>query len=707
MKTPPLLLFAALLFWGWLSDFLWAGLALGVILELPRLVKFRWELDDADFNRIFSFCIVLNGVLLGYVLTHTTTVALENPSHGNTLLATTNADAQAAARFPCWLPMTFFPFMAVQVFNIRQSVPLTAISFVLRWRRRMGDRAFAGRYVDFSFPYFIICVFAASTNPPGGSRDYYFVGLYVLAVWALWSIRPQRYRFGTWVAALAAMALFGVVGIYGLHSAQAGIQSFNASLIQRFLVNHTDPLQTTTSMGRIGRLKLSAKIVIRLEPHELGRYPSYLREASYRNYLAPKQEWLNVGAIHEFVPISPNTNGSTWTLLPGKKNSDIVNIACYLDSRTPEGDPAGLLPLPPGSGMLENLPVFALKVNHTGSAFASGPGLVIFDAHYGPGTSIDAPPDLDATNRYDLTVPTNEFAAVQSAIAEMNLPAGSSEEEKMRAVEKFFLDKFTYSTWQGPDKRMDTNGTPLTKFLMTSRSGHCEYFASATVLLLRGLDIPARYAVGYYVHEPHGPGYVVRERDAHAWCLVWRENKKCWEDFDTTPSSWVGIESARTHWDDWLADMTSWVHFQFAKFRWRQANFQQYIFWSLVPVLLVLLWHIIFRRRGKLRAQTAKNQGAAAVVRPGLDSEFFQLEKQLAARGVPRQAGENFSDWLERALSERSLRDLRAPLHGLLRLHYRYRFDPDGLNAEQREELRRKSADTLQKITSSPPSSRS
>jgi len=289
----------------------------------------------------------------------------------------------------------------------------------------------------------------------------------------------------------------------------------------------------------------------------------------------------------------------------------------------------------------------------------------------------------------------------------MNLPAGLSDDEKMRAVEKFFLDKFTYSTWQGPDKLMDTNGTPLTKFLTTSRSGHCEYFASATVLLLRALGIPARYAVGYYVHEPHGAGYVVRERDAHAWCLVWRENKKCWEDFDTTPPSWVGIESARTHWDEWLADMTSWVHFQFAKLRWRQANFQQYIFWSLIPVLLVLLWHIIFRRRGKLRAQVAKNQGAAAILRPGLDSEFFQLEKQLAARGVPRQAGENFSDWLERALSERSLRDLRAPVHGLLRLHYQYRFDPDGLSADQREELRKKSADTLQKITCSPASDRS
>ena len=73
------------------------------------------------------------------------------------------------------------------------------------------------------------------------------------------------------------------------------------------------------------------------------------------------------------MPVSPATNGATWTLLPGKKNTDVVNIACYLDGRTADGDPAGLLPLPPGCGLLENLPVFALKVNHTGSAFASGP----------------------------------------------------------------------------------------------------------------------------------------------------------------------------------------------------------------------------------------------------------------------------------------------------------------------------------------------
>ena len=42
---------------------------------------------------------------------------------------------------------------------------------------------------------------------------------------------------------------------------------------------------------------------------------------------------------------------------------------------------------------------------------AEGPGLVIFDAHYGPGATIDSPPDT-GTNRLDLTVPTNEVPAL-------------------------------------------------------------------------------------------------------------------------------------------------------------------------------------------------------------------------------------------------------------------------------------------------------
>jgi protein-glutamine gamma-glutamyltransferase len=319
---------------------------------------------------------------------------------------------------------------------------------------------------------------------------------------------------------------------------------------------------------------------------------------------------------------------------------------------------------------------------------ATGPGLMIFDARYGPGASVDSPPDT-STNNFDLNVSPDEMPALDQVISEMKISPADDTQKKRLAVERFFAANFTYSTWQGADKKATTNATPLTRFLLTSRSGHCEYFATATVLVLRRLGIPARYAVGYAVHETSGSGYVVRERDAHAWCLAWNATTKAWDDFDTTPASWVAIEAGRASFLDWLSDLKSWLGFQIEKFRYGQAHLQQYIFWSLVPVMAVLLYHIIFRRRGKLKSLKGKKENAAPVIWPGLDSEFYQLENKLAARGLPRQPSEPLSDWLERALAEPALADLRAPLRQLLRWHYRHRFDPQGLNAAEREQLKR------------------
>ncbi len=699
MKTPPFLLFAALLFWGWLSDFLIVGASLGALLEISRVVKLRWELDDTDFNRIWSFCVLLNIVLVGYVFTNNDEGGINAMLHGNTASAAAKSTVLTAIRFLRWLPLTTFAFLLAQAFNARPSVPLTAVSLVLRWRRRQGDRAFAGRYVDLSYPYFFVCVFAAGIHTNTGARIYFF-GQCLLLGWALWVNRSRRFGIVSWLLALAVALPLGVAGMTGFNRMQGVIQNFNAQWISYFIRQRTDPLQSLTSMGRIGQLKLSAKIVIRLEPHQPGDAPTYLREASYRNYAAQKMTWYAGGGLKEFQPLAAETDETTWNLLAGKKVSSRVNIACYLNGWSRElEEPEGLLPLPGGCARLENVPPYmVLKVNPNGAVLAAGRGFLMFDALSGRGATLDAPPDERSTNRYDLAVPPNEIPALQQVIAEMQLPADAGDAEKRRRAEKFFSEKFSYSTWQGAEKRVTTNASPLTKFLLTSRSGHCEFFASATVLLLRQLDIPARYAVGYSVHETRGSGFVVRERDAHAWCLAWNRATKTWEDFDTTPASWVAIESQRTAGEEWLADVRSWLAFQFAKFRWRQAQFQQYIFWSLIPVMLVLLYFIIFRRRGKLWSRKNKTS-SAAIIWPGLDSEFYALEKKLAARGLPRQTGEPLADWLERALAEPGLQDLRSPLRELLRLHYAYRFDPSGLNVEKRQQLKNEAAALLGKIS--------
>jgi protein-glutamine gamma-glutamyltransferase len=145
----------------------------------------------------------------------------------------------------------------------------------------------------------------------------------------------------------------------------------------------------------------------------------------------------------------------------------------------------------------------------------------------------------------------------------------------------------------------------------------------------------------------------------------------------------------------WLADGWWWFRFQLSKLRWGQTHLRNYILIGLVPVLVLLLFQIVRRRR---RMLAGGGSGRRAVVWPGLDSEFYQVEKQLAARGVVRGANETLADWLERAAAEPSLATLNAPLRGLLRLHYRYRFDPAGLSEGDREELRRETHECLAKL---------
>ena len=691
MKMPPFLLFATLLFWGWQSDLLLAGAMLGAVLEGARFIHGRWDLEDGDFHRIFTFCFLLNVVLVAYVFTtNDDGGGLGGMLHGqNAARNVANSTILTSVRFLRWLPMTLFPLIAAQIFNVRPSVPLTAVSLVVRWRQRKGDPAFTGRYVGISYPYFITCLFSAGIHANTGTQTYFW-GAAILIAWALWSLRARRFGIRLWVVALVVVVGLGFLGQLGVNQAQRALQNFNASWMARFFAHRTDATQSVTALGEIGEMKLSAKIIIRLKPRTPGDVPGYLHEASYRNYHPQNSIWYAGTTPNSFLGVQPETDNATWILISGRTNPASVNIACYLEGRSKEGDAEGVLPLPSGCSRLENMPlysgVYALQTNQTGAVLATGPRLMIFDARFGPGVALDSVPDTSTTN-VDLVVPTNEIPALDAVISEMKISRADDDQKKRLAVAQFFAGNFTYSLWQGRDKKATTNATPLTRFLLTSRSGHCEYFATATVLVLRRLGIPARYAVGYAVHEPSGSGYVVRERDAHAWCLVW--NGQTWEDFDTTPASWAAVEAGRASFMEWFSDLRSWIGFQFAKFRYGQAHFRQYIFWSLIPVMVVLLYHIVFRRRRKLKSLKQKKESEVPVIWPGLDSEFYQLENKLAARGVPRQPSEPLSGWLERALAEPAMADLRAPLQQLLSWHYRHRFDPQGLTAEERETLKR------------------
>ena len=48
-----------LLFWGWQTGLLLVALPLAVLLEGARYVKSKWDISQADFNRITDICTLL------------------------------------------------------------------------------------------------------------------------------------------------------------------------------------------------------------------------------------------------------------------------------------------------------------------------------------------------------------------------------------------------------------------------------------------------------------------------------------------------------------------------------------------------------------------------------------------------------------------------------------------------------------------------
>ncbi len=72
-------------------------------------------------------------------------------------------------------------------------------------------------------------------------------------------------------------------------------------------------------------------------------------------------------------------------------------------------------------------------------------------------------------------------------------------------------------------------------FLFDARSGFCEQFAAAEVVLLRSLGIPARMATGFSGGEDRGERRLVRADAAHAWVEVWQPGTG-WAPSDPTPA---------------------------------------------------------------------------------------------------------------------------------------------------------------------------
>lgn len=92
--------------------------------------------------------------------------------------------------------------------------------------------------------------------------------------------------------------------------------------------------------------------------------------------------------------------------------------------------------------------------------------------------------------------------------------------DRVTAITQYLRGNYQYITSLPPAPQGDD---PIDVFLFEDREGFCNHFASAEVLMLRSIGIPARMVVGFAEGEfDELTGiYVVRIKDTHAWPEVY------------------------------------------------------------------------------------------------------------------------------------------------------------------------------------------
>lgn len=639
---PRWWLAVALVAWGLFADSLAGGIVMAGLLEAVRRAPIKWAIADREFHRAADLASILFALA--------TVIQFQRYAfHGIYEILRV-------------VPYCLFPLLLVQFASTRQAVPMSALFYSLR-RRPEADRP-----IDLAPFYLGSCILASSPTVQHGR--WYLIAVVTLVLGAIVRARPLRYAGWQWLGSLVIALAIGAATLAGLQATQRALEASFQYWFHQFPWSTQDFNREVTSIGAIGRLKLSDQIRVRVAPHAALDLPLLLEEARYDTFRYGT--WATTDA--PFAALDKAAGQQHWVLdaatdaVPGPA---APRSTATFEITVQHRRELTLLPLPSGARLIDSAEIAEIQHNRLGTVMAeSPPGALRFRVTADATDTAGAAPVAA-----DRNVPAEYAGLIQATLDEIGVARSDAATDAAR-IRAFFLDNFTYSLVQ---RRSLTARTPLAKFLTEDRRGHCEYFATATVLLLRAAGIPARYTVGYVVEDYSAieRSYIARARHAHAWASAYIDGR--WVSVDSTPGVWFDLEEyAASRWQG-VQDALAWVWYRVQ--RSSQADFTAFgdiLLWFVPPLALLLYLRL---RRSPTAVRVTPPITADSPASPPAAIE--PVLAALAARGLRPLPGETVRRFLARA----------APASGngisvqeLVDTYYRLRFG--ALPAAQAEQSR-------------------
>lgn len=189
-----------------------------------------------------------------------------------------------------------------------------------------------------------------------------------------------------------------------------------------------------------------------------------------------------------------------------------------------------------GAGAVDPIIIRPATALRKGDGYEVESAVVVANAPFLRSTTAEAYPAW-VMNRY-LQIPTEVSTRVRDLAFQIAGQAGAvTPYDKAKAIERWLRDNITYDeTPSNPPL-----GRELIDWtLFESREGYCTYYASAMVIMLRSMGIPARMAAGFAqgIWEDSQQLFLVRERDAHTWVEAYFP-RVGWVEFEPTTAQQV------------------------------------------------------------------------------------------------------------------------------------------------------------------------
>lgn len=527
-----------------------------------------------------------------------------------------------------WLPLIFSPFFILLYFSKEKEFDPRSLWFFFRFRIKHSVTQYPIPSKQVVWGFMAICFLSASV---GDVVEFYYPGI-ALLVFCVMLLEDKRKGFRL---KRSCILMFVLVMGFGLHNLIFNANKYLKNKSMEWMLQYTNGQNSLRkqwmAIGEHGKIQLSQNVIMRVQSDVEGI--SYYKGSHYDQLLSDTH-WFNTHPYEEQnliensdIILNKNEKhdqkgkiwfqgmGDSWIPLPESVSKcSIVNIPKI------ELWKGNMLRVPPPFGWLEIdwLGHSSLKRN-----------------------------DIEIRDKNDyLLLPEDDEEKWKSVLDTIVITKNLPLDDVLLLLRKHFRTfKYSLDALSVPEKV-----SPIFYFLESSKTGHCEHFATAATMLLRANGVRARYVTGYVVREYSAfqDMWLVRGRDAHAWVEVWHDDH--WERFEPTPPADQVSQFGRGVKDRW-----DWLMFQIDKWRFdgHTDHLKNVAPWGIGLVMLYLL----LRMANMIDFKKKQDEVTDSLSSTLPDTGVKLLEETLTKNGLPRLKNETWSTWLNRLEIENNLKD--------------------------------------------------